>query len=71
MPRILVDASLQRDVEELHRLWGQKLPKVPGQIGGAVTTWVVGQRIGNDIELFFNDGFLPTLRASGIAFNEG
>lgn len=71
MSRITVDASRQRDVEELHRLWGQSLPRGPGQLGGTITTWTVGQRIGNDIELFFNEEFLPTLKQSGIAFNEG
>jgi len=71
MSRITVDASRQGEVEELYHQWGKNLPRVPGQLGGTITNWIVGQRIGDDIELFFDEGFLPTLRESNIAFGEG
>ncbi len=70
MTRIIIDVALKRQVEELHRLWGQQLPRQPGQLGDTVISWMEGQRIGNTVELFFNAEFLPTLRTAGVPFNE-
>jgi hypothetical protein len=70
MAKVKVEIDRKQEVEECYRLWAAALPRTERQFGAPITLVVVGQEIGNRIELFFDDNFLPALRGSGIPFEK-
>jgi hypothetical protein len=82
MPNIQVDASRRREIEEFHRLWSRELPRVPGQLGGTITSLVVGPPIHRVNEIItYSDfeqirfiavdlRFLEYLKVNNISFLE-
>jgi hypothetical protein len=62
------DISRRHEVEAAYGQWADALPRKPGQLGGAIVQFGVGQEIGTKVELLFDDNFLPTLRSSGIPY---
>ena len=71
MTDITVAIGQRREIEEAHRVWASGLPRVRGQIGGAIQSLVEGGETATTTKFYRCDpNFIRYLRDNKIQFRE-
>ncbi len=71
MTDITVAIGQRREIDEAHRLWASGLPRVKGQIGGAIVSLVEGGQTATTISFYrCHPDFIQFLKEKEIQFRE-